>query len=115
MNIDTNLELTRSLAVLQTKIDYLIEASNLTAANHISLAKRVDDLENHRHWLTGGVAGLMVVSGLLVYGLRSQVAAIAAGEIAKSELTGEKLIDLMCDAYRVQKVEFNERPIICRI
>lgn len=61
------------LVTLENKLDYLIEQSRSTTANHKGVEARVDALENKQQWVIGASAALLFVSGALGLSVRLQV------------------------------------------
>ena len=98
----------RELSILSTKLDYLIASDKEQLDNSKELAKRVDALENHKHWLTGGVAVTALFSGLLLYAINSQIGAIVENQIKEVEY-----IEEVCREVRARRTPSTAIPPLC--
>ena len=98
----------RELSILSTKLDYLIASDKEQLDNSKELAKRVDALENHKHWLTGGVAVTALFSGLLLYAVNSQISGIVEVRIKEVEF-----IEEVCREARAKRTPSAAIPPLC--
>ena len=108
--IEMNDEYINRLAVLETKLDYLIEHINDSKTATLGLAKRVDSLENDRHWIRGIAACLVVVSTALGFAANGYIRAVVSDEVNAAQV-----IDDICLYYKRNKTANMEQPSICQI
>lgn len=105
---EMEIELLQRLAILETKLDNLIEKSGHGQGTTDSLMVRVDSLENQRHWVLGLLAGITMLFGGLSFAAISFIDNSIEAKIDEINYVSE-----VCSEYR--KISSNTVvPEICK-
>jgi hypothetical protein len=107
---DMDTETLRRLAVLETKLDYLIEHSKASSDNIQELSKRVDQLEGHRQWVVGGAAVALFTSSILLFALRGHV-----NDLIDADQASRSYLDEVCAEVRLKRPTAADYPTICNL
>ena len=100
----------RQLAVLQTKLDYLIEADKQDKTFGKDLSIRIGILESHRTWLTGAIAATFFFSSALLYALRVQV-----DSLIQTRLRDIDYVEELCADVRIRRPSVEAYPKVCKL
>lgn len=100
----------RELAILKTKLDYLIEAAK-TAENYAArIEARVDALEKGRQWVVGAFATFSIVSGIAIYANAAYVRSIS-----EQTIDDTSFIEETCKEFRARgRTIYEELPKLCQ-
>lgn len=98
------------LAVLETKLNMLLESAKRTDKRHDEIDNRIDTLEKLQARLTGMIAVLLFVSGTGVWAADAYLE-----RYFRSELASTDLISLVCTQFKNgQRIAYEDLPTICR-
>ena len=111
-DVGTASDVVRALAILETKLDSIIQDLARYQIEHNKLNERVDTLEEFKSWIKGGAFALTVLFSTITY---------AAVQYNK-DLIGDEIqemshIELLCNEFKANAggvVPYKDRPKICQ-
>lgn len=100
----------RLLAVLETKIETLIDTGKGVNIQYKVLEARMDELEKLRHWIMGTIGALALGAGLLFY-----VGEYYIAESVRKTLKDVGLKEEVCREYRIKRdPKPEDMPQLCK-
>lgn len=98
------------LAILQTKLDYLIKNSDTDREYQVHLAKRINELESLKYWFTGGAAVIVSLLSVLMFASDAYV-----NMLIDANMKDRSVLSDVCDEHKSKRVPGSEFPVICKI
>lgn len=101
-------ETLKRLAILETKLDYLIDHSKNSTTELDSLEKRVSGLEGQKQWLVGACAVMVITATVFIYALRQYTL-----EQIRLDHETYSYLDKVCTEARTRNIPMKELSNLC--